>query len=450
MTPTLDRPVTYDAANRWLAGRANVATKMGSREIALSKDLPPKVRAHCFFSAKVAEARVVERLRTLADSYAKGEVGLAEARTRIKTWLARETGARPDDVARAKTPPPGVSEEQWLAERGIANIASTARVNLILRQNARMAHAVGQREVSMDPDVRERWPYFRYIAVQDGQARDGHAVLHNLVLPKDHPFWATHTPPWEFNCRCSIEDADEAEAEALGGIGQAEADKRGRDGEYTVVHQGRSLSITPPESGFVFEVEEAFETCNMSRVHGIPMRAAVMDSLTSYARQNPDIRFRLIPASAALPSAPVAGDPAQAAGYITAKAAEFAKTGKFTGDGIVLGNLSGELADGLGIKVGTVGLGPGSGRWGLAHQVRGHAAELADGRFAKAISETVFSPGVRPSMEMSGKNVFLAFWNRKTGAFTALDRVGGDWRSWQVVSAHYPGDVHAELKGLLK
>jgi hypothetical protein len=224
---------------------------------------------------------------------------------------------------------------------------------------------------------------------------------------------------------------------------------RGREG-YAVVHQGRSLAITPPKSGFVFDVKEAFETCDMSRVRSIPMRQAVIERMASFARENPGCRVRCIPSAAASATIPVAGDPAAAAAFIRRQAAGFAESGKIGADKIVLGNLSREIADGIGIKAGKIALEPGTaGRYGLAHQAKGHAAELADGRFEQAIAETVFSPGVRPSVQMVGKRAYLNLWNRKTGAFTTMENVGGDRESWQIVSAHYPGDVHAELNGVM-
>jgi len=275
-------PVTYDAANRWLAGRTNVPTRKGSRELALDPGFQPKAKAQAFFSAKVGEARVLEKLREVSDAYTRGEVNLAQARSSIKSWLAQDGRYQPDDVARAKTPPAGVSEEEWLARRGIGNIASTARLNLILGQNAAMAAAVGRREFDLDPDMVEREPYWRYIAVQDGRARDSHAALHNLVLPKSDPFWDTHTPPWEFNCRCAIEGCDEEEAKALG-VGKARPDG---EEDYRVLNQGRALNVSLPQTGFVFDAASAFETLDLSSVAAGALRQAVAKSIAKYLAAN--------------------------------------------------------------------------------------------------------------------------------------------------------------------
>lgn len=44
--------------------------------------------------------------------------------------------------------------------------------------------------------------YLRYVAVLDKNTRDNHAALHNVILPKDHPFWEKNYPPNGWNCRC--------------------------------------------------------------------------------------------------------------------------------------------------------------------------------------------------------------------------------------------------------
>ena len=215
---TLTQPVTFDAANRWLESRVSVPTTMGSRQLALSKNFPAEVKANSFFSAKVAEAAVLEKVRDISDRYSRRELNRAEARTEAKSFLMGK-GFTPDDVSRQTEPPAGVSPEKWQEAKQITNIASTGRLNLVFKQNANMAYAVGQREVSMDPDILERWPYFRYITGPN--PRDEHAALDGLVLRKDDPFWATHTPPWDYNCNCVLEDCDAEEAKQYGGAGKA-------------------------------------------------------------------------------------------------------------------------------------------------------------------------------------------------------------------------------------
>ena len=78
----------YEAANQWLQKRLNLPTEKTSFEI--SRDFEARQRAHAFFSARVAEGHILERLRGISDAYSRGEIGLAEARTRLKKFLRGE------------------------------------------------------------------------------------------------------------------------------------------------------------------------------------------------------------------------------------------------------------------------------------------------------------------------------------------------------------------------
>jgi len=44
---------------------------------------------------------------------------------------------------------------------------------------------------------------YQYLAVMDGRTRSSHAELDGVIRPANDPFWSTHTPPWDFNCRCT-------------------------------------------------------------------------------------------------------------------------------------------------------------------------------------------------------------------------------------------------------
>ena len=266
--------LTFDAAQQWLKSRVNVPTALGSRELALQPDFPAQVRAHSFFSAKVTEANVLDTLRGQIDSFVAGETDIATARMQLKTFLAREGVARPDDVAVSDTPPAGMSLEDWKAAKQISNLASTRRLDLILRQNAGMAHAIGQREVSMDPAVVERWPYFRYITGPN--PRESHAALNGLVLPKDDPFWATHTPPWDFNCNCDLEDCDAEEAAQYGGVGKAVTKELPDGGQQAQVVTGNGQSVNlPGGEEFVFRPDQAFTEPDWSLIPAGDLRDRV-------------------------------------------------------------------------------------------------------------------------------------------------------------------------------
>ena len=113
------RPGTQDS---YISRKVNMPTDLGHG--ALVSQVSPQIKAQAFFSARVAEARILERLRSVSDQYSRGEIGLGEARNALKDFLKAE-GYNPHKA-------------------GLKNLASTARLNLILKQNAAMAHAAGE------------------------------------------------------------------------------------------------------------------------------------------------------------------------------------------------------------------------------------------------------------------------------------------------------------------
>lgn len=270
----MPKPLTFDDANRWLAKRVNVPTGMTSAQLALAPDFGARVRMHAMFSARVTSTKVLDALRGEVESYVRGETDIASSRARLKTFLSRQ-GVAPDDVARAETPPPGMDPDEWQARKRISNLASTRRLDLVLRQNAGMAHALGNRQVSMHPAVKRRYPYFRYDARSD--ARPTHAALDNLVLPKDDPFWHTHTPPWEFGCRCDLEDADLDDVQTHGTARTVVRENPdGTQSGTVATAAGKTINFDAPQSGFVFRVDSAFDKPDWDLIPDGPLKGIVM------------------------------------------------------------------------------------------------------------------------------------------------------------------------------
>ncbi|MDD5698482.1 MAG: hypothetical protein PHH77_07680 [Victivallaceae bacterium] len=427
-----DRPQTFDDTNAWLAARVNVPTGMDSRNLALSKNFQSKVRANCFFSAKVAEAHILERLRSVSDSHSRGEINLSTARAQLKSFLAGH-GYSPDDVSAQDKPPAGVDLKAWKEAKKLSNLASTARLNLILTQNAAMARAVGARQVAFDPDILKRFPYYHYLPSTNKNKRPAHKRFYHLVLLKTDPFWDTHTPPIDYRCGCGIEDIDAGEAKEFGGIDKAVPRK---GGSWKLTVNGKFVGVEPNKSGYEFNIKEAFDTCEMSRIKDIPMRKSVFAKIREYTHAHDDVRFTCGTA-AALETAPLAGTPS-----IKELAAAVAGREK-----IALGKLSQETADAIGIvDASPVVLEEGTGAYGFKHIRKRHAKELEDGTFARAVQETLFEPGAATHIVLTGKKMFCTVTNPESGAFATLQHYGQE-NEWKVVSAHYPGKKYVETKG---
>ncbi|QPJ61238.1 MAG: hypothetical protein G3M70_04775 [Candidatus Nitronauta litoralis] len=76
------------------------------------------------------------------------------------------------------------------------------------------AHAAGA-EAQMQR-TKARRPYARYIAGLSVEPRPEHLEWHNTVLPLDHPWWHTHTPPNDWGCKCKKVSVSKREAERDG------------------------------------------------------------------------------------------------------------------------------------------------------------------------------------------------------------------------------------------
>ncbi|MHB9138183.1 MAG: phage head morphogenesis protein [Victivallaceae bacterium] len=216
---------TDDPATLWAKSRENLLTTLSSSELA--DTLPAAIRVNAFFSAKVAEARVLDRLREVSDMYNAGTLGHSEARVLLKDFL----GARASDQSDKSAP------------SDLSALSSTARLDLIINQQEAMFSAVGQYIAGHDPDVKERFPCWEYHVGPN--ARPEHEALDGLILNKDDEFWANHTPPWDFNCNCYLTNAEEPEDNASGANMLASTDNGWRV-------NGIDYSGNAPATGYMF------------------------------------------------------------------------------------------------------------------------------------------------------------------------------------------------------
>jgi len=69
------------------------------------------------------------------------------------------------------------------------------RTAVIFNTNLSTAYAAGHWQQMNDPLARELRPYLRYVASRSAEPREEHMAWYNIVLPWDHEFWKTHTPP---------------------------------------------------------------------------------------------------------------------------------------------------------------------------------------------------------------------------------------------------------------
>lgn len=103
------------------------------------------------------------------------------------------------------------------------------RMETIFRTNVQTAYSAGRYEIYSAPAVKESHPFLRFDAIHDDRVDPDCEDLDGTTLDQDDAFWADHTPPLHFNCRCTVtpvapEDVDE-ERGPTGRAGDAETDE---------------------------------------------------------------------------------------------------------------------------------------------------------------------------------------------------------------------------------
>lgn len=248
----LTAPTTFAGARDYLARQAVLPLGLSSRQISLQ--VPEQIRAHAFFSAKVASAQILGNFKALVEKYSAGEIGLAEARLGMKQFLVSQ-GV-------------GIEDPEAGADKDVRKLGSTARLNLIVLQNAKMQNARAQRAIGELPEVMEFLPNYRFVA-----NTDRHARYNGLTAPKKSPVWRTMIPPLGFRCECSVEDtADEATLESA----RLRRTADGQDIGTLSLRGGKTIDLQPNESGYAFDSSpDADPAAALQRVEDPELRALI-------------------------------------------------------------------------------------------------------------------------------------------------------------------------------
>lgn len=226
----------FSAAAADLARRGLMPTTLSSAQL---EALDARIRSQAFFSARVANTRILDGMRSRMVRLASGQStgagdysNPATVRTELKALLA-ELDYRPEDPRMEGT---------------IQDLRTDARLNLIVRTNEEMATGYGQFLQSTDPDIIDSWPAWELVRVADrrvprywsvrwldaaGRVGDDDAAAmlrrHGRMLArKDSPIWTALSrfgspqPPFDFNSGMGVADVDRDTALDLGLIREAD------------------------------------------------------------------------------------------------------------------------------------------------------------------------------------------------------------------------------------
>lgn len=186
-----NEPVSFKEATDQMAARFDTPTAMKYKEITAAWDA--QFRRRAFFSARVAEADLLGELHRKAQAVADGRMTKAQARRLIREFFVGE-GA--DALAALGFAPPKDA-------KGISQLASIPRLELIVDTNVRMAQETGH--YKKWESLKDVYPYGVWRVGYSKVHREAHLERDGKIYAFDHPIWRESPPGGEFNCHCRRE-----------------------------------------------------------------------------------------------------------------------------------------------------------------------------------------------------------------------------------------------------
>lgn len=122
---------------------------------------------------------------------------------------AMDEGSNFEDFKREIGP---ALEDAWQGD--VAN--PSARLETIFRTNTATAYGQGHYRQMQDPAVKRARPYWKYVAIEDQRTSKWCGPLDGVIRPADDPWWRHHFPPLHFNCRSTVVNLTEEEAQQEG------------------------------------------------------------------------------------------------------------------------------------------------------------------------------------------------------------------------------------------
>lgn len=171
------------------------------------KPMPHKEAAAILANKPVVRREVYDAILPELQARAFTMTGIEDAATlqRLKDVIGELPEGRPWDEVKSK-----VLDElsPWMDPE-----VALRRAELLMRHNGYQAYMATK--VAVMDRHKVGFPYRQYITMEDGAVRNTHAALNGLIMPSDSPFWADHTPPWDWGCRCEIVPLQDWEVEDI-------------------------------------------------------------------------------------------------------------------------------------------------------------------------------------------------------------------------------------------
>lgn len=93
--------------------------------------------------------------------------------------------------------------------------AISYRTETAVKSSLQMAFGIKQR--ARFESFKKSSPFLMWKSIDDDRARENHAAMNGVIRPVDDPVWDTWSVPAGYNCRCTIIQLSQDEADSFGG-----------------------------------------------------------------------------------------------------------------------------------------------------------------------------------------------------------------------------------------
>ena len=161
----------------------------GYRPIFSYLDMMHRAHSNAFTVAGVTRLDVLQDIRGLVDDAIANGTTLADFKQGMQEKLSAKGWWQPVEVT-----------DEATGESKTVDLRKSRRLRTIFETNMRTSYAAGQ--WTRIQRTKKTLPFLCYKTVGDARVRPRHRAWHNVVLPVDHPWWETHFPPCDWQCRC--------------------------------------------------------------------------------------------------------------------------------------------------------------------------------------------------------------------------------------------------------
>jgi hypothetical protein len=242
-TTTSKGPRPFLEGARRAASRGLLPTSLGSRELALRLD--GEVKRAAMFSARVEQARVLQRLRDVVAEVVRGVTPQSEALR--AAGEAPVLLSVPDAKLKIQRELDAIGYQAAEDEAGtIKDLRSDARLSLMVETNEALTHGHGRWVAAQDADLLDAFPAWELVRISPASEPRNWALRWmmaggttyggRMIALKGSPVWdglgnprlfddalGNPYPPFAFNSGMDVRDVGRQEAESLGLISRGAA-----------------------------------------------------------------------------------------------------------------------------------------------------------------------------------------------------------------------------------